>query len=110
MPSTVYSGQTPIKPVAKGIVGKVRSSYLDRNVTRNLDFMEASLSDSDWFCGDEMTAADVQMSFAVEAAEVRTDLARDYPNLMAFLESIRARPAYQTALKKGGPYTLMGRD
>ncbi len=99
-----------IKPVAKGIVGKVRSSYLDRNVTSNLDFMESSLAHSDWFCGDEMTAADVQMSFAVEAAEVRTDLARDYPNLMGFLERVRARPAYQAALKKGGPYKLMGRE
>ena len=99
-----------IKPVAKGIVGKVRSGYLDANVNRNLDFMESTLAESDWFCGDEMTAADIQMSFPVEAAEVRTDLARDYPNLGGFLERIRALPAYQAALEKGGPYELMGKN
>lgn len=99
-----------IKPVAKGIVGKVRSGYLDANVNRNLDFMESTLAESDWFCGDVMTAADIQMSFPVEAAEVRTDLARDYPNLGGFLERIRALPAYQAALEKGGPYELMGKN
>lgn len=97
-----------IKPVAKGIAAKVRGSYLDRNVESNLDFMEATLGNSAWFCGDKFTAADIQMSFAVEAAEVRTNLRDDYPNLAAFLERIRARPAYKRALEKGGPYELLG--
>ena len=97
-----------IKPVAKGIVAKVRGGYLDANVTSNLDFMEASLAETGWFVGNSLTAADVQMSFAVEAAEVRTNLADDYPNLNAFLEIIRARPGYAAALEKGGPYQLMG--
>jgi glutathione S-transferase len=99
-----------IRPVAKGIVDKVRSGYLDRNVKRHLDFMESALTESDWFCGDEMTAADIQMSFPVEAAEVRSDLARDYPRLEGFLERIRALPTYQAALEMGGPYRLMGND
>lgn len=99
-----------IKPVARGIVGKVRSGYLDANVQRNLDFMEATLTKSAWFCGAAMTAADIQMSFALEAAEVRTDLASDYPKLAALLSRIRALPAYQRGLEKGGPYQLMGRD
>ena len=88
-----------VKPVAKGIAAKVRASYLDSNVEANLDFMEATLGNSTWFCGDEFTAADIQMSFAVEAAEVRTSLSDDYPNLAAFLERVRARPAYQRALE-----------
>jgi glutathione S-transferase len=96
------------KPIAKGIVGKVRGGYLDPNVKRNLDFMEATLGKSTWFCGDQLTAADCQMSFAVEAAEVRTDLPESYPKLGAFLERMRARPAYQAALEKGGPYELPG--
>ena len=99
-----------IRPVAKGIVDKVRHGYLDANVTRHLEFMESSLDGSSWFCGEQLTAADIQMSFAVEAAEVRTDLASDYPNLTALLERMRARPAYQAALEKGGPYKLMGAD
>ena len=97
-----------VKPVAKGITQKVRNGYLDANVKRNLDFMESSLNSTLWFCGDELTAADIQMSFAVEAASVRTNLQEDYPNLAACLERMQARPAYQRALDKGGPYELMG--
>lgn len=97
-----------VKPIAKGITSKVRQGYLDQNVKRHLDFMEATLSDSTWFAGENFTAADIQMSFALEAAEVRTNLKAEYPNLAGFLERIRARPAYQQALEKGGPYQLMG--
>lgn len=97
-----------VKPVAKGITQKVRDGYLDANVIRNLEFMESTLNKTLWFCGDELTAADIQMSFPVEAAAVRTDLQDDYPNLAAYLERVRARPAYQRALEKGGPYELMG--
>jgi len=96
-----------LKPVAKGIAGKVRDGYLDPNVKRNLDFMEMTLSESKWFCGDRFTAADVQMSFPLEAAEVRTDLSIDYPQLAGFLVAIRERPAYKAALDKGGHYELM---
>ena len=95
-----------LKPVARGIAAKVRNGYLDANVRRNLEFMESALSESTWFCGEAMTAADVQMSFAVEAAEVRTNLRDGYPRLAGFLERIRARPAYRAALDKGGPFKL----
>jgi len=98
-----------VKPVAKGIVAKVRQGYLNPNIKRNLVYLNHVLGKTDWFCGDELTAADIQMSFALEAAEVRTDLDRNYPNLKACLQRMRARPAYQEALEKGGPYRLMGR-
>jgi len=97
-----------LRPVAKGITQKVRDAYLDANVTRNLEFMDATLRASRWFCGDVFSAADVQMSFALEAAEVRSNLTDEYPHLAAFLETIRARPAYKRALDKGGHYELMG--
>ena len=97
-----------VKPVAKGITGKVRSSYLDANVANNLVFMEQTLSASTWFCGDRFSAADVQMSFPLEAAEIRSDLAADYPHLARFLRTIRQRPAYKAALDRGGHYELMG--
>lgn len=96
------------KPIAKGIAAKVRSGYLDTNVKRNLDFMEQTLSESKWFCGERFTAADVQMSFALEAAEVRTDLSSAYPHLAEFLRTVRHRPAYKAALDRGGHYELMG--
>lgn len=110
--SRIETAKVPFfaKPIARGIVKKVRESYLDPNIERNLNYMESVLSNSRWFCGDDFTAADVMMSFAVEAAEVRSDLSRDYPNLQAFLKRMRARPAYVAALEKGGPYRLLGAD
>jgi len=99
-----------VKPVARGITGKVRGGYLDANVQRNLDFMEASLTGSDWFVGDRLSGADIQMSFAVECAEARADLSAGYPALNAFLKRIRARPAWKAALEKGGPYQIPGSD
>ena len=96
-----------LKPVPRGIAKKVRDGYLGPNVSRNLAFMESTLANSPWFCGERFSAADVQMSFALEAAEVRTDLSAEYPHLAGFLETIRARPAYQQALDKGGHYELM---
>jgi glutathione S-transferase len=96
-----------LKPVTRGIAKQVRDGYLDPNVKRNLEFLEATLSERQWFCGEQFTAADVQMSFALEAAEVRTNLADDYPHLAAFLDAIRDRPAYKRALDKGGHYELM---
>lgn len=97
-----------LKPIAKGIANKVRASYLDPNVKRNLDFMESTLDRTRWFCGDNFCAADIQMSFVLEAAEVRTNLSTDYPNLAAVLERMRSLGTYQAALEKGGPYELMG--
>jgi len=95
-----------VKPIARGLVGKVRNNFLNHNVTRNLDFMESTLASSSWFAGGEFSVADIQMSFAVEVAEVRTDLKDGFSNLAGFLDRIRARPAYQAAITKGGPYGL----
>lgn len=97
-----------VKPIAKGIVEKVRQGYLGPNIKRNLEYMNSVLGRSSWFCGNELSAADIQMSFSLEAAEVRTNLSKDYPNLKEFLDRMKTRPAYQAALKKGGPYQLMG--
>ena len=97
-----------LKPVTKGIAGKVKSSYLEPNISRQLDYMNAELGKQPWFAGAEFTAADVQMSFPVEAASVRASLDA-YPNLQDFLKRIHARPAYARALERGGPYDLLGK-
>jgi glutathione S-transferase len=106
--SRIEAAPVLVRPIAKGIAGKVRSGYLDPNIKRNLDLMETTLTQSKWFCGERMTAADVQMSFALEAAEVRSDLTVSYPHLAAFLGRVRARPAYKAALDRGGHYELLG--
>jgi len=96
-----------IRPIAKAIAGQVRSGYIGPSLTAALDYMESELGRSAWFAGDELTAADVMMSFPVEAAAVRTNLT-EYPKLAAFLDRVHARPAYRRALERGGPYALLG--
>lgn len=95
-----------IKPVAKGIAGKIRASFLTPNIDRNLNFMEQTLAENTWFCGDALSGADFLMSFPVEAAAMRTSLA-EFPSLAGFLDRIHAMPSYRRAIEKGGPYELM---
>ena len=95
-----------IKPIAKGISQKVQGTLVDPNLKRQLDFMEAELTKSEWFAGNEFSAADIQMSFPLEAAAQRAGLDASRPKLMAFLKRIHARPAYQKALERGGPYSF----
>jgi glutathione S-transferase len=93
-----------IKPVTKAIAAKAMDGYAGPNIKLNLDYLEATLQDSAWFCGDEMTGADIMLSFPIEAAATRASLASDYPALMAFHQRIRVLPAYQRGIEKGGPY------
>ena len=97
-----------IKPIAKGIAAKVKGGFIQPNLDRNFNFIEAELGKSAWFAGEEFTAADVQMSFPLEAAAARGGPAAKQPRLTEFLQRIHARPAYQRALARGGPYALMG--
>jgi glutathione S-transferase len=71
---------------------------------QHLDYLEAELAGRDWFAGDEFTAADVMMSFPLEAARDRAGLDSSRPNLIRWLGRIHSRPAYQSALARGGPY------
>ena len=94
------------KPIAKGLANRVMTAMVDPNLKRQLDFMEAELGKSEWFAGSEFSAADIQMSFPVEAAAQRAGLDASRPKLMAFLKRIHARPAYKKALERGGPYSF----
>jgi glutathione S-transferase len=97
------------RPVARGIAGKVRASFVGPNLDRHLAFVEQALADSAWFAGNEMTGADIQMSFPLEAAALRAGQHDAYPNICNFLERIHARPAYRRALDKGGSFHRPGR-
>jgi glutathione S-transferase len=94
------------KPIARGLANKVLAAMVDPNLKRQLDFMEAELGKTEWFAGADFSAADIQMSFPVEAAAQRAGLDASRPKLMAFLKRIHARPAYQKALERGGPYSF----
>jgi glutathione S-transferase len=96
-----------VKPIAKGIASKVKAGFVEPNIKAQLDYMEAELRKSSWFAGSEFSAADIQMSFPVEAAQARGGLDMTRPKLMGFLERIHAMPAYKRAIEKGGPFELM---
>ncbi|MBI2752967.1 MAG: glutathione S-transferase [Betaproteobacteria bacterium] len=96
-----------IRPIARAIPDRTRKSFIQPNIDRNLDYMERELGKTGWFAGNDFTAADVQMSFPLEAAAARGGLGSSRPKLMGFLERIHARPAYQRALERGGKYELL---
>ena len=96
-----------VKPIARGIADKVLGSFVQPNIDAQLKFLESELAARPWFAGAEMSAADVQMSFPLEAAAARGGAIDAYPKIQAFLARIHARPAYQKALERGGPYSLM---
>jgi len=96
-----------VRPIARAIAKRAKDTFVQPNIDRNLDYMEAELGKSAWFAGNEFSAADVQMSFPLEAAAARGGLDSRRPRLMAFLERIHARPAYRRALERGGNYELL---
>lgn len=89
-----------LRPVAKKIMAKVQSQFLDPQLSTHLGFVESSLQDQDWFAGD-FSAADIQMSFPLEVASHRVDLSA-YPQIQAFIQRYQDRPAYQRAIANGG--------
>ncbi len=96
-----------VKPIAKGIARKVKSSFVQPQIEQHLNYLEAELSKNAWFVGNEFSAADIQLSFVLEGAAARGGLSKDRPKLCAFLDKIHARPHYQRALERGGPYELL---
>jgi glutathione S-transferase len=96
-----------VRPIAKGIARKVKGSYVQPQIEQHLDYLEGELAQRDWFAGSEFSAADIQMSFPLEAANARAGLDGKRPRLEAFLQRIHARPAYLRALERGGKYELL---
>jgi glutathione S-transferase len=94
----------PVSVVARGIAARVQRTFIGPQLRLHLDYLEGELTKHPWFAGPEFTAADVQMSFPLEAAAKRAGLDSTRPRLMEFLARIRAREAYRRALQRGGPY------
>ncbi|MEW7848011.1 glutathione S-transferase [Massilia aurea] len=93
-----------VKPIARGIAQKVKGTFVLPQIALQLGYLEAELGKHPWFAGEEFTAADIQLSFPLEAAASRGGLDARYPNLTDFLARIHARPAYRRALERGGEY------
>jgi glutathione S-transferase len=96
-----------IRPIARAISGRALTSFIDPQIKLHLDYMEAELGKTAWFAGNEFTAADIQMSFPLEAAASRGGLDASRPKLIAFLSRVHERPAYKRALERGGAYELL---
>jgi glutathione S-transferase len=98
-----------VRPVARGIAKKVKAQFVTPQLETHLSYVDAELARSRWFAGDAFTAADVQMSYPMEAARSRAGVTEaTRPHIAAWLKTIHARPAYRRALDKGGTYDLAG--
>ncbi len=95
-----------LRPIAGAIANRAKSSFIQPQIALHVNYMEAELGKHKWFVSDEFTAADIQLSFPIEAASARESITASQPHLKAFLERIHARPTYQKALERGGEYQL----
>lgn len=92
-----------LKGLVKAIAAKAQAGFVDPQLKTHIDYWEAELARSEWFAGPEFTAADIMMSFPLEAGAARAGAA-SRPHVKAFLDRIHARAAYRRALERGGPY------
>lgn len=94
------------RPIARSIVDKVMKAYVGPQIALQLGWMERELGTSPWFAGERFTAADIQLSFPIQAAAARVGGMEAYPKLQGFLQRIEQRPAYQRAIERGGALNL----
>src|SRR6202035_454773 len=100
------STQALLRPLLRKVANQALTTLVNPQLKQHMAFWEGELGKSEWFAGNEFTAADIQISFPLEAAAARAGLDQGHPRAMAWLERIHARPAYKRALEKGGPYTV----
>jgi glutathione S-transferase len=95
-----------VRPILKQVSSRVQKVLVDPQLATHVGYWEGELSKHVWFAGEAFTAADIQMSFPVEAAAIRAPFSGKCPKLQSFLDRIHSRPAYKRALERGGPYRL----
>ncbi len=93
-----------LRPIVNGIAAKAQSSFINPQLKAHADWQEKELAATGWFAGPEFSAADIMMSFPLEAAASRAIDLSAYPNIARFLKAIHARPAWKRALERGGEY------
>ncbi len=97
-----------IKPIARGIVKKVETNYTKPEIARHQKFVNDHLAGREYFAGESFSAADIQMSYPVEAALARGRASVATENMQAWVDRMRARPAYERAVERGGPNVMPG--
>jgi glutathione S-transferase len=96
-----------LRPLVRGIAARAQQGFIDPQLSTHAAFWEGELGKSAWFAGPEFSAADIQMSYPLEAAAARAGVPLG-ERVQGFLSSIRARPAYQRAVVAGGGFELPG--
>ena len=96
-----------VRPIARKISDTLQSSFVDPQLRLHFDYVNDALTKTGWFVGECFSAADIQMSFPLEAATARGNASGQWPAIADFLQRIHARDAYQRALARGGPYELL---
>ena len=91
------------RPIGRTIAKRAKDLLVNRQLVEHLDYIESHLMKHEWFAGGQISAADIQMSFPLEAVAIRSDFDQSYPKSAAFLQRIQARSAYQRALKRSTP-------
>lgn len=97
-----------VKPILRGVADKVSRLLIEPQITSQLAYIDSELARAPWFAGERFSAADIMMSFPLEAAASRVGLGKQHRHITAFLDRIHARPTYQRALERGGPYGILG--
>lgn len=97
-----------IRPLVKKIARTAQQKVTDPQLRQHmLYWADALRRGNGWFAGKSFSAADIMMSFPLEAAAARVGLGEGHGPIRDFLETIHARPAYKRALETGGPYELL---
>lgn len=95
-----------LRPLMKGVESNVMKQFLGPQLDLHLGYINAALEPTGHFVGKDWSAADMLMSFPLEAAQSRAG--NRYSAINDFVARAQARPAYQRALERGGPYSIMG--
>ena len=88
-----------------GEAGGPLQPRIQSEIANHLSYVDRALEGRDYLMGKDLTAADIQMSFVGEVAGAFGQF-ETYPNIAAWVRRFQNRPAYRTALEKGGPYNL----
>ncbi|QDL39507.1 glutathione S-transferase family protein [Rhodoferax sediminis] len=76
---------------------------IESEIANHLGYVNQSLQGRDWLVGNNLTGADIQMSFVGEVAGSRGNR-ENFSHIQAWVERFQARPAYRRAIERGGPY------
>ncbi|OYZ18924.1 MAG: glutathione S-transferase [Bdellovibrio sp. 28-41-41] len=91
-----------IRPFARLLEIGMQQKLIGPQYKSNFEFLDKELSSRPWFAGESFSAADIQMSYPLEAAASR-GLTNSKANITKWIKAIQSRPAYQRAIARGGP-------